>query len=78
MNEMSKHFLGAPYREVCCDSHNDRLWNVGGGRIARSAVMAAGHFPLRTSRHDRFAAASGRQSVVIACRRSASACNESR
>jgi hypothetical protein len=49
-----------------------------GGRIARSAVMAAGHFPLRTSRHDRFAAASGRHSVVIACRRGASACNESR
>jgi hypothetical protein len=23
MNEMSNHFLGAPYREVCCDSHND-------------------------------------------------------
>ena len=42
MNEMSKHFLGAPYREVCCDSHNEGLWNILIDAVAQICQLRRG------------------------------------
>jgi hypothetical protein len=66
------------YRRVRGAFAERQIMERGRGAYRAERGYGGGYFPLRTSRHDRFAAASGRHSVVIACRRGASACNESR